>query len=69
VAPCTLRDLSVLGRATVEDYVYIRDASELHTGRTSAQSLAVGGADPDLIYDGMLINLESTAQPGLIKRP
>jgi hypothetical protein len=62
------RDLDALGRATVEDHVRIREASELHIGPTFAQSLALGGADADLIYDGTLVDLKSTFQARIVGR-
>ena len=60
----SLRDLGVVGRATVDDHAHIRQARELYIGPGFAQSDAMGGADADLIYDGLLIDLmsASTAQ-------
>lgn len=57
----SLHDLDALGRATIEDQVHIRRAVELHVGPVFAQSGALGGADADLIYDGVLVDLKSTA--------
>ncbi len=64
----TMRDLDALGRVTVEDHLSIRDASELAIGPTFAQSLALGGADADLIYDGALVDLKSTSQARVVGR-
>jgi hypothetical protein len=47
----TLHDLDALGRATVADHASIRNARELFIDPTFAQSLALGGADADVIYD------------------
>lgn len=63
-----MRDLDALGRATVEDHVSIRDASKLDIDPTFAQSLALGGADADLIYDGTLVDLKSTSQARIVGR-
>ncbi len=64
----SMRDLDALGRVTVEDHLSIRDASELAIGPTFAQSLALGGADADLIYDGTLVDLKSTSQARIVGR-
>jgi hypothetical protein len=64
----TMRDLNALGRVTVEDHLSIRDAGELAIGPTFAQSLALGGADADLIYDGTLVDLKSTSQARIVGR-
>jgi hypothetical protein len=68
VEPPTLDDVGALGRATVEDLAHIREARELFIGPTFAQSLALGGADADLIYDGTLLDLKSTSQAGVVGR-
>jgi hypothetical protein len=64
----TLDDVRVLGRATVEDHIGIRDSRELHIGPTFEQSIALGGADADLIYDGTLVDLKSTSQARVVGR-
>jgi hypothetical protein len=64
----SMRDLDTLGRITVEDHLSIPEASELHIGPTFAQSLPLGGADADLIYDGTLVDLKSTSQARIIGR-
>jgi hypothetical protein len=68
VQPPTLADVKAVGRAAVEDHASIRNASELFIGPTFAQSLALGGADADVIYDGTLLDFKSSAQAGVIKR-
>jgi hypothetical protein len=64
----TMRDLDALGHVTVEDHLSIRDAGELAIGPAFAQSLALGGADADLIYDGTLVDLKSTSQARIVGR-
>lgn len=64
----SMRDLDTLGRVTVEDHLSIREASELYIGPGFAQSLPLGGADADLIYDGTLVDLKSTAEARVIGR-
>jgi hypothetical protein len=64
----TLRDIEGLGRATIEDQIHIRDASDLHIGPTFAQNFALGGADADIIYDGVLIDLKSTGAARVVGR-
>jgi len=68
ISESSMRDLDALGRATVEDHLSIRDASKLDIGPTFAQSLALGGADADLIYDGTLVDLKSTSQARIVGR-
>jgi hypothetical protein len=67
-SPATLADISSLGRVAVDDHRSIRDASVVFIGPVFAQSLALGGADADVIYDGTLLDFKSTAQPGVIQR-
>jgi hypothetical protein len=68
VSPPTLQDVKALGRATVEDHGSIRYAKELFIDPTFAQSLALGGADADVVYDGTLMDLKSSAQAGVVGR-
>jgi hypothetical protein len=68
VKPLAVEDVSVLGRSTVEGLEYLRDARHLFLGPVFAQSLALGGADADIIYDGTLIDLKSTAQARVVGR-
>jgi hypothetical protein len=68
ISDASLQDVSALGRAAVEDHGHLRDASSLHIGPTFAQSRALGGADADVIYDGVLLDFKSTTQPGVIGR-
>lgn len=62
----TRADVDALGRATVEDHLGLRGAKVLLLGPTFAQSLALGGADADIIHDGALVDLKSTSKPGPI---
>jgi hypothetical protein len=64
----SLADLESVGRASVEDLADVVGAFELHIGPNFAQSLPLGGADADLIYDGILLDLKSTAQPRIVGR-
>jgi hypothetical protein len=68
VKPLAVEDVSVLGRSTVEELSYLRDARHLFIGPVFAQSLALGGADADIIYDGTLVDLKSTAQARVVGR-
>jgi hypothetical protein len=64
----SMSDLETLGRATLEDLADIREAHDLHVGPNFVQSIPLGGADADLIYDGTLIDLKSTSQPRVVGR-
>ena len=64
----SLSDLESVGRAAVEDLVDVARARNLQIGPNFAQSLPLGGADADLIYDGVLIDLKSTAQARVVGR-
>lgn len=66
--PATLADVMALSRVTVEDLVHLRDAADLHIEPRFAQSVALGGADADLIYDGTLLDLKSSALPSPVGR-
>lgn len=68
VSEASIGDIDALGRVTIEDHLSIRGASELHIGPNFDQSLPLGGADADLIYDGTLLDLKSTSQAGLVGR-
>lgn len=68
VKPLAIEDVSVLGRSTVEGLGHLRDARHLFIGPVFAQSLALGGADADIIYDGTLVDLKSTSRAGVVGR-
>ena len=55
----TQADLEALARATIEDHAHLRDSEALYLGPTFAQSVPLGGADADVIADGLLIELKS----------
>jgi hypothetical protein len=64
----SLRDLDAVGRATIEDHIHIRLARELHIGPSFAQTGALGGADADLVYDSVLVDLKSTGTATVVGR-
>jgi hypothetical protein len=68
----SLTSLLRAGRGPVWDWfettLNIREANELYIGPGFAQSLPLGGADADLIYDGTLVDLKSTSQARVIGR-
>jgi hypothetical protein len=68
VSAPTLSDLDGLGRATLEDLTHLRKARRLDIGPTFAQSLALGGADADLIYDETLAELKSSGGARIVGR-
>jgi hypothetical protein len=68
IGEASLCDLDALGRVTIQDHLSIRGASELHIGPTFAQSLPLGGADADLIYDSTLLDLKSTSRAQIVGR-
>jgi len=64
----SIEDLDTLARATVEDHAGLAASERLWVGPSFAQSDALGGADADLICDGTLIDLRSTASPAIVGR-
>lgn len=62
----TLADLDVLARVAVEDNRGLAEARQLVLGPNFAQSLALGGADADIIADGLLLDLKSTKQSRVV---
>ena len=68
VSPVTRADTEALARAAVEDHLDLQRASPLWIGPTFAQSVALGGADADLIYDGTLIDLKATSKSSPVGR-
>ncbi len=67
-SPADRQDVEALGRAAVEDHEDIRRAKRVELGPVFDQSAALGGADADVIYDGVLLDFKSGAAPGLIGR-
>ncbi|MGC9222143.1 MAG: hypothetical protein ACP5H2_12530, partial [Solirubrobacteraceae bacterium] len=50
------QDVEALGRTAVEDHEDIRRAKRVELGPVFDQSGALGGADADVIYDGVLLD-------------
>jgi hypothetical protein len=64
-----LDDLLGLAPAAIEDHQDLASAEPLVLNPTFALSVALGGADADLIASGLLLDLKSTASPrGVLKR-
>lgn len=64
----TRQDLEAVARATVEDHQHFADATGLHLHPVFAASELLGGADGDLIADGLLLDFKSGADPSLFGR-
>jgi hypothetical protein len=64
----TVRDLIALGPVVLEDHGDMALASRLHLGPTFVQSVPLGGADADLICEGLLMDLKSSAQARIVGR-
>lgn len=62
-------DLEAISRIAVEDHADIATCEAVHIGPTFAQSKALGGADADIVCDGVLLDLKSTAQARITGRP
>jgi hypothetical protein len=56
-------DLIRLGRAAIDDHIGLRSCESLVLNPTFALSAGLGGADADLVADGLLWDLKSTADP------
>ena len=67
-AEATRADLDQVAHAAVADHCDLRRAEQLHIGPTFAQSGRLGNADADLIADGCLIELKSSATASPIGR-
>jgi hypothetical protein len=65
----TVADLGRLARVALEDNRALAEAEQLLFGPTFAQSLALGGADADIIADGLLLDLKSTKQSRVVGAP
>jgi hypothetical protein len=66
--PATLDDIRTLSRAAVEDCASLRSATTLHIGPCFAQSRALGGADADIISDGVLLDFKATTPSSVVGR-
>jgi hypothetical protein len=64
----TIKDLMSLGSVVVEDHGDMALAETLHIGPTFLQSAALGGADADLICEGLLLDLKSSGQARVVGR-
>lgn len=64
----TLTDLEALAQATLEDLRHLSAEEPLHVGPTFAQSVALGGADADIIAAGLLLDLKATSQTRVVGR-
>jgi hypothetical protein len=64
----TRHDLGALGRAAIEDHAHLRAAKHLNLHPLFTQSVALTGADADLLYDGTLVDFKSSASTSIIGR-
>lgn len=64
----TLADLEALGRIAARDHTDLRECTRLHLNPTFDQSAALGGADADLISDGVLLDLKSASTRRVVSR-
>jgi hypothetical protein len=64
----TIEDLERLGRAAWEEHRGWMDARPLVLNPKFQQSVALGGADADLIVGRRLIDLKATMTPGIVGR-
>jgi hypothetical protein len=65
----TVADLSGLAAATIADHGELRESERLALGPNFVQSVPLGGADADLIADGLLLDFKSTTQASIVGRP
>lgn len=68
VPAVTRNDVLAVARAAVDDHADLRTATALAIGPMLEQSVALGGADADLICDGTLIDLKASSQAKLVGR-
>lgn len=66
--PATIQDLEQLGRAAWEEHRGWMDARPLVLNPKFEQSVALGGADADLIAGRRLIDLKATTKTGIVGR-
>jgi len=64
----TTQDLAQLGRTAWEEHRSWRNARPLVLNPRFEQSMALGGADADLIVGRRLIDLKATTTPGIVGR-
>lgn len=64
----TINDLVRLAKATISDYSDLLKAKSVTVGPIFDQSMALGGADGDLIYDGTLIDFKTSKKATIVNR-
>jgi hypothetical protein len=68
VRPPCVADLVALGRAAVADHTDVFAAEQIYANPTFSQSIALGGADADLVCDGLLIDWKATKKTDVVGR-
>ena len=68
VGEASLADLAHLGRIAVEDHLDLRRCRTLALNPRFRESLALGGADADLVCDGLLLEWKATATGSVVGR-
>ena len=63
-----VRDVAVAAPAITADHADLLDADPV-LGPTFALSTALGGADADLVADGLLLDLKASVTPRIVGRP
>lgn len=66
--PVTLDDLASLGRVAIADHRHLRNAAQLEINPTFERSHALGGADADVIFDGLLLDWKAGATTKIVGR-
>jgi hypothetical protein len=66
--PATRSDLMAVARATLEDHRPLAAATQLAINPTFSLSLALGGADADVVADGLLLDFKSSAGTRVVRR-
>lgn len=64
----SLSDLEDLGRAAASDHRDLQRCNRMYLNPTFDQSRALGGADADLIVDGLLLDLKSSSTRRVVRR-
>jgi hypothetical protein len=65
----TLADLEALAAAAIVDHADLRSAQPLHLNPNFSLSVAIGGADADVIAGGSLLEFKATAKTSPVQRP
>jgi hypothetical protein len=68
VGEATLDDIAELGEAAVQDHADICRGRTLIANPKFAQSIPLGGADADVICDGLLLDWKATKTPRIVGR-